>query len=177
MPFFVIQVRHRSEERLLGTALRRSPELREQIVWPRRRLRVRKEGRWLVSESPIFPGYMFLRAAAVDQPMYVEVKRLPGFLRFLPNNANVVPLNANDTQLLGHFLTFGEVVGNSVVYFDDQKRIRVTAGPLKGMEGRIVKVDKRKGRARVKLDLYDESFLIDFGFQALEAAPEPTASR
>lgn len=177
MPFFVFQVQHRSEVRLLGTAERRSRELRDQIVWPRRQLRLRKQGRWLATESPIFPGYVFLRAAAVDQTMYWEVKRLPGFLRFLPSNANIVPLNANDTELLGHFLTFGEVVGNSMVYFDEQKRIRVTSGPLKGMEGRIVKVDRRKGRARVKLDLYDESFLIDFGFQALEAAPEPTSSR
>jgi transcriptional antiterminator NusG len=85
-----------------------------------------------------------------------------------------VPLDRDDTELLNHFLSFGDVVGPSVVYFDEQKRIRVVSGPLRGMEGRIVKVDKRKGRARVKLDLYNESFQIDFGFQALEAVPEPT---
>jgi transcriptional antiterminator NusG len=38
------------------------------------------------------------------------------------------------------------------------------------MEGLIVKVDRRKGRARVRLELYENSFLIDFGFDALEQA-------
>ena len=42
------------------------------------------------------------------------------------------------------------------------------AGPLKGLEGYIQKVDRRKGRARVKLDLYQESFHIDFGFEFME---------
>jgi transcription termination/antitermination protein NusG len=43
----------------------------------------------------------------------------------------------------------------------------VINGPLKGLEGKIVKVDKRKGRAKVKLDLYDESFLVDLSFELL----------
>jgi transcriptional antiterminator NusG len=119
---------------------------------------------------------VFLRAAGIDTTLYWELRRLPGFLRYLECNTNIVPLNASDAELLGHFLSFGEVVGSSQVYFDDQRRIRVTAGPLRGMEGRIVKVDRRKGRARVRLELYRESFLIDFGFQALEPATEPATS-
>ena len=62
----------------------------------------------------------------------------------------------------------GEVVEKSKVYFDENKRIRVTEGALKGLEGHIVKVDKRKRRAKVKLALYDDSFLIDFGFELME---------
>jgi transcription termination/antitermination protein NusG len=175
MPFFVTQVQVGVETRLLGVAARSNPALRERLLWPRRRLRVRQDGRWSTSEAPIFTGYVFLRAEGVDEATYAELKRLPGFLRFLPSNTNIVPLGRNDTELLSHFLSFGEVVGPSIVYFDEQKRIRVSSGPLRGLEGRIVKVDRRKGRARVKLDLYDDSFLIDFGFQALEAAPEPAA--
>ena len=33
----------------------------------------------------------------------------------------------------------------------------------------IVRVDRRKGRARVRLELYENSFLIDFGFEAIES--------
>lgn len=176
MAFYVFQVAPRYEERLLKFAERRGGGLREQLVWPRRRLRVRKQGKWLVSEAPIFSGYVFFRAETLAKEDYWQIRQLPGFVHFLPSNANIQPLNANDTQLLSHFLSFGEIVGSSTVYFDEQKRIRVTAGPLKGLEGRIVKVDKRKGRARVRLDLYDESFLIDFGFQALEAAPAPATA-
>ncbi len=44
------------------------------------------------------------------------------------------------------------------------------SGPLKELEGKIVKVDRRKGRAKVKLDMFEHAFLIDFGFEALENA-------
>ena len=70
--------------------------------------------------------------------------------------------------LLGHFLSFGEVAGQSVVTFDEKRRIRVISGPLLGLDGQIVKVDHRKRRARVRLSLYEESFEIDFEFEALE---------
>jgi transcriptional antiterminator NusG len=45
------------------------------------------------------------------------------------------------------------------------------------MEGRVVKVDRRKGRARIRLELYEDSFMIDFGFDALENAEGPTIPR
>ena len=54
--------------------------------------------------------------------------------------------------------------------FDANQRIVVEKGPMKGLEGQIIKVDKRKKRARVRLDLYDSTFEIDFGFELL--APE-----
>ncbi len=58
-----------------------------------------------------------------------------------------------------------------MAFFDENKRIRIVAGPLKNLEGMIVRVDRRKGRARVRLALYEDSFEVDFGFEALEAAP------
>ena len=43
---------------------------------------------------------------------------------------------------------------------------------MEGLEGRIVKIDRRKQRARIRLDLYDNSHLIDLGFEELEARDE-----
>jgi transcriptional antiterminator NusG len=37
----------------------------------------------------------------------------------------------------------------------------------------IVKVDRRKGRARVRLEMYEDSFEVDFGFEALDSAAPP----
>jgi transcriptional antiterminator NusG len=49
------------------------------------------------------------------------------------------------------------------------------SGPLKWLDGKIVKVDRRKHRARVTLELYQEAFEIDFGFEALEPSPQPAS--
>ena len=175
MSFYVIQVQTGLEDRFLGVAKRTCGGLTERLLWPRRQLRVRRKGKWLSTRAPIFPGYLFAQLEAVDADSYWSLKRLPGFLRFLESNTNIVPLNPPDTALLGHFLSFGQIVGSSEAWFDENHRIRVISGPLKGMEGRIVRVDRRKGRARVRLELYQESFLIDFAFHSLEPEREPAA--
>jgi transcriptional antiterminator NusG len=67
-----------------------------------------------------------------------------------------------------HFINnTGPVAGRSKVYFDENSRIIVMEGPLLGLEGRIIKVNKRKRRAKIKLDLYDDSFSIDLAFEVI----------
>ena len=41
-------------------------------------------------------------------------------------------------------------------------------GPLKGLEGLIIKVDKRKKRAKIKMDFANDSILIDLGFELIK---------
>ena len=96
------------------------------------------------------------------------LRKTPGFVRYLKNNQNIEPIEGADKELLLHFLHFGEIVEKSQVSFDENKKIKVISGPMKGLEGRIVKVDKRKRRAKISLSLYEESFTIDFGFEILE---------
>ena len=169
MPHFVLQVFTRREERFLKLARARLRDLPLRLLWPRRSLRIRRQGTWHNSEAPIFPGYLIVETAEVTPEIYWAIRQVPGFIRFLAReNDRVEPVAGRDRQLLMHFLSFGEVVDRSMVVFDENNRIRVLIGPLKGLEGYIQKVDRRRGRARVKLDLYQESFQIDFGFESLE---------
>jgi transcription termination/antitermination protein NusG len=169
MPFYAIQVRTGGEARFLQHA-RRPAEAGAgaALVWPRRNLRIRRAGTWSDSLAPVFPGYLFVRAARVDEALFAALRPAPGFLRFLPSNDRIQPLGPGDQQLLSHFLSFGEILDRSLVRFDEDRRIRVVSGPLKGLEGRIVRVDRRKQRARVRLEMYEDSFEIDFGFERLE---------
>ena len=172
MTFFVLQVRTGKEPQFLKHAGNLLEAPGEQLHWPRRNLRIRRQGVSRNSVASIFPGYLFLQAETVAPQLYWTLKRIPGFIRFLKDNQHIEPLNPRDREMLVHFLSYGDIVQRSKVYFDQDKRIRVVSGPLKGIEGRIVKVDRRKGRARVRLELYEDSFLIDFGFDAMEHALE-----
>jgi transcriptional antiterminator NusG len=165
MPFFVLQVRTGAEERFRRQAQKHLGAGQAELFWPRRSLRVRRTGAWRETVSPIFPGYLFLRAERLDSGLFRELRGLPGFIRFLRDNSDVEPLGERDLAIVQHFLSFGEVVHRSRARFDAERRIQVLDGPLKALEGRIVRVDRRKGRARVRLELYENSFLIDFGFE------------
>jgi transcription termination/antitermination protein NusG len=173
MPFFALQVWTGNEARFLALSERTLSEAGVRLLWPRRNLRIRRAGKWRDSVSPIFPSYVFLQSAGVGPDLYSALRRTAGFIRFLPSNEGVAPLEPKDQDLLSHFLSFGEVVQKSAAYFDENRRIRVVSGPLKNLEGRIVRVDRRKGRARVRLEMYADSFEVDFGFEALDTAAPP----
>jgi transcriptional antiterminator NusG len=138
------------------------------LFWPRRMLKIRRRGRTKKQEVSVFPGYVFLEAETLDPDTYQMVKRLPYFLRFLPENEDIRPLSDEDKRVIAHLVSYGEVVQPSRVRFDENSRILVLEGPLKGLEGRITKVDRRKGRAKVRLDLYNNSFEVDFAFESME---------
>jgi transcriptional antiterminator NusG len=170
MPFFVLQIRTGGEEKFRRQAEKVLLPGQGELFWPRRSLRERRAGKWRETIAPIFPGYLFLRAESLAPELFRELKALPGFTRFLRDNSDVEPLGERDLALLQNFLSFGEVVQPSRVRFDLDRRIQVLDGPLKALEGRIVRVDRRKRRARVRLELYENSFLIDLGFEDIVPA-------
>ncbi len=165
--YFAIQVRTRREEKYLQLSAPLVQAADGRLLWPRRSLRIRKKGKWRDVKTPIFPGYLFLEVDSISPDLYWGLRRLAGFLRFLKDNQNIIPLPERDTQILRNLLQFGEVVAKSIATFDENNRIRILEGPLKGLEGNIVKVDRRKGRAKIRLDLYEESYQVDFGFQSI----------
>lgn len=180
MSFYVVSVQPRREHQFIQSARNATGADKTALhdvtlYWPRRKLSVRRKGRTEESLVPLFPGYIFISAPQITEAEYRCMRRLPGFYRFLESNDNIRELSGRDEEIVAHFIRFGEVIGKSTVTLDRNQRITVLDGPLQGLEGLIVKVDKRKQRAKVRLDLYDDSFLVDFGFDLL--APGATPSR
>lgn len=63
----------------------------------------------------------------------------------------------------------------SLVRFDENQKIKVIEGPLQGIEGFIIKVNKRKRRAKVKLDIAESVIILDLAFEVMEADTAETA--
>ena len=91
----------------------------------------------------------------------------PNFYRFLPDNKEIHHLDGKDLSLIKHFLTFGEIIESSKVYFDENERIIVEEGPLKGLEGLIIRVDRSKRRARIRVDIAQNSITLDLAFDVI----------
>jgi transcriptional antiterminator NusG len=170
MNYYALQVKTRSEELFIKRAILAMTSGQDRdlrIIFPRRKMSIRKTGALKTVLEPVFPGYIFLETPNLPDETYWLLRTTPGFYRFLPDNRLPQPLDGKDLATLKHFMSFGPYADKSKVSFDASDRINVVEGPLKGLEGRIIKVDKRKGRAKVKLDMYDESFLIDLAFEVL----------
>jgi transcriptional antiterminator NusG len=172
MSYFVVSVQPRREAHFLRAVEKLNTGSRSELAgasffWPRRQLTIRRRGKRLETLAPIFPGYIFVETGSVTRELFSVVKELPGFYRFLESNERIRPLEGRDREIVAHFARFGGIIGKSQVTLDENQRIRVIHGPLEGLEGLIVRIDKRKQRAKVRLDLYQESFLVDFGFELL----------
>jgi len=173
MNYYALQVRTSSEEKIMRLFRSQHPETDLSLYFPRRALDIRKAGKVVPSKLPVFPGYVFLELEDDDDVVRYcsSFRKIDGFYRFLRANHDIAPLRNRDLELVLHFIKKATpVAGKSQVYFDERDRIVVLSGPLSGLEGRIVKADKRKGRAKIKLDLYDDSFTIDLAFEVIQQA-------
>ena len=170
MNYYALQVKTRKEEKFMKLLKALHPEIPFPFFFPQRSLDIRRKGVIHNSRSAIFPGYVFIEVENDEElrKHQWDFRRTDGFYRFLPSNQNICPLADKELELVLHFIKrVGPLAGKSLVTFDINSRIVVIEGPLAGLEGKIVKVDKRKGRAKVKLDIYEDSFSIDLAFETL----------
>ncbi|MDR2071446.1 MAG: antiterminator LoaP [Treponema sp.] len=171
MNYYAIQVKTRGEEKYISLYRALYPGRPLEIYFPRRRLNLRRKGVMTQGTPPVFPGYIFVEVDNEDSILKYqwEFRRTDGFFRFLRSNQNICPLQDKDLEVVLHFIKkVGPVAGKSRVYFDQNSRVVVADGPLIGLEGKIIKIDRRKGRAKIKLDLYDDSFSIDLAIEVIE---------
>jgi transcriptional antiterminator NusG len=170
MKYYAIQVKTRAEEKYLKLFYALHPEITIKTYFPRREIDIRRRQKIYHSVLGIFPGYIFIELDEEDNILKYQwaFRSTDGFFRFLKSNQNICVLQDRDLEVVIHFIkNVGPIAKKSKVYFDENSRIVVTEGPLMGLEGKIVKVDKRKGRAKIKLDLYDDSFAIDLAFEVI----------
>jgi transcription termination/antitermination protein NusG len=114
---------------------------------------------------PLFPGYTFVRMALRDR---LEVLKVPGVVRLVGVRHTAVPLDDAEVEGLRQALAAGVSVAPHP-YLIVGRRVRITAGPLTGREGILV---RRRGALRMVLsiDLIQRSVLVDLDASELEPA-------
>lgn len=171
MEYYAIQVKTGSEEKYINIFKIKNPEADVKLHFLQRRMSIRRGGKVYQELAPIFPGYLFIETTnQLPLPLYWALRKTDGFFRFLKSNQDVQPLSGHDLEIVSHFLKAGSIAEKSKIYFDEHDRIVVQEGPLKGLEGNIIKVDKRKGRAKIRLDLDNAPFTIDLAFEVITKA-------
>lgn len=171
MLYYAIQVRTTQENDFLRRIQAQKADenrIESRLFIPKRLMAIRKAGKMSNKLYPVFPGYIFLETEELTEHDRWIIRHTEGFYRFLKSTKEPTPLTDQDKRLLLHFISFGEYADISKVCFDENDRIVVLEGPMKGLEGNIVKVDRRRGRAKIALDLFKNGFLVDFSFKVVE---------
>ncbi len=165
---YVLQVLT-SKEELYLEHVKHFPDLTCKLILPRRELTIKKQGKLKKVIKPVFPSYIFWETDDPDPRTREMLRKLPGFGRFLKNEkGDLIALRDNERMIITSLTGDGEIARKSQIIFDRNKRVKVLSGPLKGHEGSIVKVDKRKHRVTVEINLYDKRFKIDLEYEEVE---------
>jgi transcription antitermination factor NusG len=114
-------------------------------------------------ELPLFPGYVFVRLALRDR---LQVLEIPSVARLVGFNGTPTPLPDVEIEALKAGLA-GGVRAVPHPYLKVGRRVRITAGPLQGLEG-IVTRRKNGLRLVVSLDLIRRSVAVEVAMAELE---------
>jgi len=120
-------------------------------------------------QLPLFPGYAFVHIALKDR---LHVLNVPGVVRLVGFDGTPTPLADEEVEGLRRVLSSSVKVAPHP-YLAVGRRVRITAGPLTGLEGILV---RKKGDLQVVLsiDLIQRSVLVHV--DALSLEPTPSAS-
>ena len=171
MNYYIIQVATGREQAFIDALQKKAPELAgaHNFIYLTRELYIRRQGKTLQELQPVFPSYIIMQTTrTVDAQTVQALKTLPDFYHFLKSNTEITALSGNDLAIIQHFLGLGPRIGPSLVRFDQDDRIVVIEGPLKGIEGCIIKVDRRKGRAKIRIDFKGSAHTLDLCFEDID---------
>lgn len=146
-------------------------ELKEsniRILVPKRKLRERKEGIWNEKVRILFPGYVLLNGD-VSTSEYYKIRSTPGLIRVLQDGSGLLEIHESEIQIINKLVQDGDVIGTSGILLEGEKII-VMDGPLKGLDGLIEHLDRRKGRAKVRFNFIGEPRLVDLSIYTVQPA-------
>lgn len=114
-------------------------------------------------QMPLFPGYVFVQIALCDR---LEVLEIPSVAMLVGFGGKPTPLPEAEIAPLKAGFAAG-LRAERHPYLQVGRRVRVTAGPLEGLQGILVR-KKNELRFVISLELIQRSILLDIDVAAIE---------
>ena len=124
---------------------------------------------WRPVRRLLFPGYLFFVTDDVEK-LAAQLSRVPNRVRMLGDEENsYMALSAAERDWFLSFIDRDHVVRMSEGFIEDQQ-VRITRGPLMGMEGRISKVDRHKRCAFLEVNMFGRITTAKVGLEIVRKA-------
>ena len=152
--WFVIWTSTSRENNALDLVKERLSDLADRIFVPQRTISIKRGKEWVLERTALFPGYLFVDT----DPERIEIlagkmRSLSGFNVVLSTDDKFLPLNEQETAFIEEIYGAGGSFDASVGIIEGEQ-IKITSGPLMGLEGSITKIDRHKRRAYLELNMF-----------------------
>lgn len=129
-------------------------------------LRSKRQTKSPTAPTPMFPGYLFLRHA-MEKQSYVEILKARGVVRILEGGwTRLTPIPDEEMHAIERLVESGALI-QSHPYFQEGDRVRVTDGPLTGVEGIFLRDKPNRGRLVVSVNILKTSVAVEVDCDAV----------
>jgi transcription antitermination factor NusG len=152
--WYALYTRSRFEKKLLGELTERKVEVFLPMREVLSRWKDRKKRIWI----PLFPGYIFVNHVDTRENR-LRILNVPGAVRFVGIEGHADPIPEEQIQYVRRFLE-SSIAIDPYPYMRIGTRVEVIAGPLKGIQGILV---KKRGRFRfvLQVDLIRQAVSVE----------------
>ena len=163
MPWYAVHTRSRHEDRVCLGLLQKAFHafLPKMEVWSKRKDRRKK------ILIPMFPGYLFVELASLDNEIKVDVLKTFGVVRILgkPGGSEPIPVPDDKIDAIRRIVE-SKVEVQQFQYPKVGEPARIIDGPFKGVEGLVLRTDYEKELFVIAIELLQRSVAIKLeGFQ------------
>ena len=155
------------EKKAESTINTQCKDLYSRCFLPLKRISIKRNNEWRTIEKALFPGYLFIDTDSIDDFAVKLNKNGELFCKVLDCDNSYYPLNEEESGFVEKLYVDGGFFDPSVGIFEGD-RIKITSGPLYGMEGAIKKIDRHKRTARIELNMFGRTVKSTVGLEIIE---------
>jgi transcriptional antiterminator NusG len=127
-----------------------------------------KNGRKVVVQKKVFPGYLLVRMGLDDDAWYV-VRNTPGVTGFVGSGAKPTPLSRREVEdILGTGVKEEGAVPEKKVRprleYDIDEQVRVVTGPFADFNGVISEIDVDRSKLKVLVNIFGRETPVELEF-------------
>ena len=171
--WYVIQVIGGREENVLRKIEKQASEATfTSLFVPKYEVRKRYSGAWKTQQEVLFPGYVFVDTKTPDA-FRIELNKVSAMTKLLSGETETgdkqfIPLSDEEKTLISAFIgneshvlkmSEGIIVGDEV---------RILKGPLQGFEANVVKIDRHKRIAFIRLNILGREKTVKVGLEIVQ---------
>ena len=138
---------------------------------PKMRKQSRRKDRKLMIETPLFPGYIFVRSTQASSEQ-VRILKTIGAVRLLGSQKGPTPVPERQIQAL-KLLTSAtqDLITGATIQLQQGDPVVILEGPMAGLKGEFFE-HKGRGRVIVKIDLLGQYAGVEADLDNVEKIPD-----
>lgn len=140
-----------------------SKDVLEDVFVPKHVRFKKYKGEWRRETRPLYSGYVFM---VTDDPEALDkaLTKVPGYHRLLKADDIILTVSDEEKAFLRRITGKDNTADISVGYKEGEK-IKIVSGPMMGLEGDIVHVDRHKRLVTINVSLFGRTVRTTLGLE------------